>query len=110
MMMLRGKHALYILLTALSLSTLSAAAAYCQSVQPKLTIKDIGLYSAIAYGFYNAKVDLVLQRGNNNPTATFVLSIEHVRTLDELFAKLRPPVKQMAEELKAASDDFQPPH
>jgi hypothetical protein len=84
MMMLRGKHALYILLTALSLSTLSAAAAYCQTVQPKLTIKDIGLYSAIAYGFYNANVDLVLQRGNNNPTATFVLSNTYARWMSFL--------------------------
>jgi hypothetical protein len=109
-MIIQAKHALYIAVTTLSLSTLSVAGAYCQTVQPKLTIKDIGLYSAIADGFYNAKVALVLQRGNNNPTTTFVVSIEHVRTLEELFTKLKPAVSQMADELKAASDSFQPPH
>ena len=38
-MILPVKHALYIALTAFSLTTVSAAAAYCQTVQPKLTIK-----------------------------------------------------------------------
>ncbi|MGO8932428.1 MAG: hypothetical protein ACLQDA_01840 [Terracidiphilus sp.] len=91
----------------LGLTVLSGNLAYSQTPdQPKLTIGSISLGST-GDGSYNANVNLALQR-TGNPQVSFNLSFQHVRTLDEVYAKLRPAVDHLADELKNAHDDF--PH
>ncbi len=90
---------------------LAASSAYCQTAtEPKLMVAAINLNSPTPDGFYNAGVNVILQRGGNNPQVGFNLSFQHIRTLDELYAKLKPAVDQLADELKIASEHFQPPH
>ncbi len=68
--------------------------------QAKLTVSNIGLGST-GEGYYNANVNLTLQRAGN-PQINFNISFQHVKSLDEIYAKLRPAVDDLADELKHA--------
>jgi hypothetical protein len=75
--------------------------AYPQSVaKAKLTISNIGL-NPIADGFYNASVNLVLQRPGS-PQVNFGIFVQHVKTLDEVYDKVRPEAERLVDELKNA--------
>lgn len=68
--------------------------------QPKLTIGYIN-FSPTSDGFYNVGVGLNLQRANN-PQVNFSASMQHIKTLEEVYEKLRPAVDNLADELKHA--------
>jgi hypothetical protein len=90
-------------LTAVSagLVAISCKAALSQQAdRPKLAVTNIGL-SVIGEGFYNANVNVVLQR-TGNPQINFGFFFQRVRSLDEVYEKLRPAVDDLADELKHA--------
>ncbi len=109
-MAIQIKRSLYLSLAVLSLTAFSTSSAYCQTPEPKLTIANVNFTSPTSDGFYNAYVGLNLQRGGSNPDISFGLQFNHVRTLDEVYDKLKPAVDQLSDELKAASGGFHPPH
>ena len=107
-MAIQIKRAAYLSLVALSLA---AGSAYCQTPgQPKLIFQNVNFVSPTPDGFYTASVGLGLERGPNNPQVNFNIIIQHVRTLDEVYEKLKPAVDDLANELKEASGGFHPPH
>jgi hypothetical protein len=77
--------------------------------EPKLTVSDVVL-TPQPDGYYVGNVDLSLNRGPNNPQVGFRVTIQHARTLDEIYDKLKPAVDDLASELKKASENFHPPH
>jgi hypothetical protein len=80
---------------------LMSGGAFGQSVdRPKLSVSNIVL-NLTGDGYYNASVNLTLQR-TNNPQVNFNLYFPHVKSLDDLYAKLRPAVDDLADELKHA--------
>ena len=102
------KRAAYLSLVALSLS---AGSAYCQTPdRPKLTLQNINLNNPTPDGFYTAYVNLLLERAPTNPGVNFTITIPHIRTLDEVYEKLKPAVDDLSNELKEASGGFHPPH
>jgi hypothetical protein len=58
---------------------------------------------------YNGSVNLLLERPGS-PSIYFGLSFQHVRSLEDLYSKVRPAVDHLADELKSASDDFPKAH
>jgi hypothetical protein len=92
-------------------SQVQVAQAANPAPQPKLVLQNIGL-SPInpTDGFYTANVGLYLDRGPNNPGVSFGISIPHVRSLDEVFDKLKPALDDLSSELKIAAENFHPPH
>ena len=95
----------------IALSVFSAGSAYCQSAtEPKLTLGNINFYNGTPDGFYTVNVGLNLIRGPNNPQVNFNITLQHVRSLDEAYDKLKPAIDDLAKELKQASDNFHPPH
>jgi hypothetical protein len=71
-------------------------------VPPKLTVLDIRKISGS-----NWIVRLSLTR-NGNPTVDFDLNINDATTKDDVYAKLKPAVDQLANDLEAASTNIQP--
>jgi hypothetical protein len=97
----RTSHLILCFVLVFGLPVLIHAPAFAQAAdQPKLTVSNIGLNST-GDGYYNANVNLTLQRANN-PQVNFGLYFQHIKTLDELYAKLRPAVDDLAGELKRA--------
>ena len=90
------------LLASLCLGAILTSVAFGQTAktQPKLTVSNIN-FSSTGDGFYSANVNLTLQR-TNNPQVNFNLSFQHVKSLDEVYAELRPAVDGLADELKHA--------
>src|ERR1700722_15792250 len=102
------KRTAYLSLVALCLT---AGSAYRQSsVEPKLVLQNVNVNPVGDDGFYNAGVGLGLTRGPNNPQINFNVSIQHVRSLDEVYDKLKPALDDLSKELKTASENFHPPH
>jgi hypothetical protein len=108
-MAIQIKSAFYASMFALALS---GGAAYCQTAgTPKLTLGNVTFYAPTPDGFYTSNVNLSLDRGPpNNPQVSFGIVIPHVRTLDEVYEKLKPAVDDLANELKTAAENFHPPH
>ncbi|HXW25920.1 MAG TPA: hypothetical protein VEK73_14345 [Xanthobacteraceae bacterium] len=99
-MIRRSALALY-LAASLGFAGISASSALSKTPdQAKLTIGSIGL-NPTGDGYYNANVNLTLQRANN-PQVNFNIFFQHVKSLDELYVKLRPAVDDLADELKHA--------
>jgi hypothetical protein len=110
-MAIQIKRTVYLSLVALNLTAFSAGSAYCQTpAQPKLTLGNVNFYNPTPDGFYTCNVGLSLERGSNNPQVGFNITMQHVRTLDEVYEKLKPEVDALANELKAAAEGFHPPH
>jgi hypothetical protein len=101
------KRAVYLSLVVLSLT---GSSAYCQTPsEPKLTVNSVSFFPQ-PDGYYQANVNLGLQRGPNNPQVGFGITIQHVKTLDEVYEKLKPAVDDLANEMKTAAEGFHPPH
>ena len=99
--MIRKSHLMWSLFARLWLGAVLTSAAFGQTaIRPKLTISNISL-GAIPDGYYNANVNLTLER-TNNPQVNFNAYFPHVKSLDELCTKLRPAVDNLADELKHA--------
>jgi len=82
-----------------------------EAPKPKLVVSTVNLYNLKENGVYETgNINLTLDRGPNNPTANFGLQVKNVRTLQEAYDQLKPAVVDLANELKAASEDFNPPH
>jgi hypothetical protein len=71
------------------------------SDQAKLGIANINLIST-SPGPYTAQVGLVFQRPNT-PQFNFVVIIQQVRNVNEVYDKLRPAVDSLADDLKNTS-------
>lgn len=102
------KRALILGATAsLALAVISSSSALSQTPdRPKVIIGNIN-FNPTPDGFYNVNVGLYLQR-TNNPQVNFNVSVQHVRSLDEVYDKLRPTVDDLSEELKHA--EIEKPH
>jgi hypothetical protein len=57
-------------------------------------------------GYYNANVGLNLDRGGSNPSVSFNLAISRVKTLNDVYAQLKPEVDKLGDELKKAAESF----
>jgi hypothetical protein len=74
----------------------------------KLTISSVNLSSS-GDGFYNGNAFLLLVRPESpQQQVNFSLNFQHVKTLEEVYAKVRPEVDRLADELKNADIEF--PH
>jgi hypothetical protein len=96
-------------LTSAAALGLLVSVAYAQAPgQATLVVNGVNL-NPTGEGFYNANVGLTLRRGSNDLQVNFNISVQHVRGLEEVYARVRPEVEHLADELKNARDDF-PPH
>jgi hypothetical protein len=100
------RHVSHLVLSLVALVEFSIPAWSQTPVKPKLSISYVNL-NPIEDGFYNGNVGLQLQR-TDSPQVNFNLNIQHVKTLDEVYSKVRPAVDHLADELKNADDIF--PH
>lgn len=99
--MMRKFSLILSLLASVCWSALFSNAALSQSAgQSKLTVSNIGL-SSTGDGYYNANVNLMLQR-SNNAQVNFGVFFQHVKSLEEIYGKLRPAVDDLPDELKHA--------
>jgi hypothetical protein len=95
--------------TCLVLLFLTVSGAKSEEVnRPRLTINFVG-FNPVGDGDYNANVGLMLQRADS-PQINFNISLQHVRSLDEVYIRVRPAVDALADELRNAIDDFPKPH
>lgn len=86
-----------------SLGLMSLATTYSYSQAPeqaKLAILNINLISA-SPGPYTAQVGLALQR-QNFPQINFVVIIQQVHNVPEVYDKLKPAIDNLADDLKGA--------
>ena len=101
------QSAVILLAVALGLSTISTDAAFSESSgESKLAIGNIVL-NPMPDGLYTANVNLYLRRGNS-PQINFSVSVQRVKTIDEVYDKLRPSVDHLADELRNA--EIERPH
>lgn len=106
--MLRTAFLILGLAATIVLAAVSSNSAFSQTPdQPRLTIGSVS-FNPTTDGFYDASVGLRLQRASN-PQINFSIYLQHVKTLDEVYDKLRPAVDDLAEELKHAKIEI-PPH
>jgi hypothetical protein len=91
--------------------SLSAGSAFGQTpAEPKLVLQGINLGPINPPdGFYNANIPMYLDRGPNNQSVSFSINIPHVRSLDEVYEKLKPALDDLSGELKKAAENFHPP-
>lgn len=95
--------------TCLLLLFVSISSAKSEEInRPRLTINNVN-FSMIGEGDYNANVSLLLQRADS-PQISFNIFLQHVRSLDDVYARVRPAVDTLADELRNAIDDFPKPH
>jgi hypothetical protein len=76
--------------------------------RPRLTINNIN-FSTLGEGDYNANVSVLLQRADS-PQVNFNIFLQHVRSLDDVYGRVRPAIDALADELRNAIDDFPKPH
>lgn len=97
---------LYLGVTVLAVAISSNSALSQTLDQARLTVGNVN-FNPTLDGFYNVNIGLGLQRANN-PQIGFNISIQHVKTLDEVYDKLRPAVDALADELKRAKIEIPP--
>ncbi len=89
------------LAVSIALAAISSNSAFSQALErPKLSIGNI-IFNAPQDGFYDVNVNLYVRR-TDNPQINFSVLIQHVRSLDEVYDKLKPAVDQLADELRKA--------
>lgn len=102
--MLRKSALILCLLASIGLVTALNGAAFSQTPnQPKLNIGNIVL-NPVQQGYYDADVNLNVRQSNNRQI-NFAVLIQHVKTLDEVYDRLKPAIDQLADELKNAQFD-----
>lgn len=90
----------------LGFAAISSNSAFSQTPEPRLTVGNVN-FSPTTDGIYNVSVNLGLQRPNNSQIG-FGIYIQHVKTLDDVYEKLRPAVDDLADELKHAKIEIPP--
>jgi len=99
--MVRTSALIFRLAASIALASISSNSAFSQVLErPKLSIGNI-IFSAPQDGFYDVNVNLYVRR-TNNPQINFSVLIQHVRSLEEVYDRLKPAVDQLADELKKA--------
>lgn len=92
---------------AFSFSAISTDKAFSQTPdRSQLTVGNIN-FNPTSDGVYDANVGLYLRRPNS-PQINFNVNIQRVKTLDEVYDKLRATVDHLADELKNA--EIEKPH
>ena len=96
-----GKSTVILLALAIGLAAASTQIAFSDpSNESKLTIGNIML-NPTSEGDFTANVNLYLRRANS-PQINLSVDVQHVKTIDEVYDKLRPSVDHLADELKNA--------
>ncbi len=76
---------------------------------PKLSTQIITMF-ARGDGYFNANVNLTLNRPHNEPAASFTLSFVKVRSSDEVEHSIPDAMRDLAKELDEASSTYHPAH
>jgi hypothetical protein len=90
-------------LVSLYFASISIDAAFSEASRPTLTIGNIN-FLPTADGFYDTNVGVYLRRPSGHQI-NFNLNISHVRSLAEVYDKLKPAIEQLADEVQKAELD-----
>jgi hypothetical protein len=102
--MVRASHLVLFLVVSTGLMVPS----YSQTPgKAKLTVDNVSL-SPSGDGFYNAGVGLTFQRPSApQQSINFTFNFQHIKTLGEVYDKVRPEIDHLADELKNADIDIE---